>query len=137
MFHETLIAAFRQRFPNLHAEFGHPPDAVLTIPPTHVEVGPVCVYDDDAEATVVLGTHTHFHLEPDDRSLSDENAAQWITDAVLDFLNELFADRVAIWSSPDGSGGCKELDSPPRAAEDSINRWYVWSGPLPPLDAKR
>lgn len=128
---EVLLPALRQRFPDKPFVEGVSPDAVATFSAAHPAVGDLRILDDGEEVTVMLGHHTHSHFNPYDATLTSAQLAQEVTESVLDFLTELFADRVLIWSIAGHSGGWSRgsiltdvtSGPPPEAVR------FVWSGP--------
>ena len=112
---------------------GQPPDATVTFPAAHTEVGDVSVWDDGDEATVMVGEITHGHFNPYHSTLTEAEVARRVTDMVVDFLESLFADRVVLWCSENRrSGGWRVLHETPREAPTGLSGCvYVWSGPLP------
>lgn len=55
-----------------------------------------------------------------------------VTEEVLLFISELFADKYLMWkSTKDGSGGWEYLDDTSELREPDANtRYYLWSGPV-------
>jgi hypothetical protein len=78
---------------------------VAEFPASCSEVGKVLIYDDGEEATVVIENITHHHVNPYDETLNPEERCHWISAKVMEFLGELFADRVFLWSINNGAGG--------------------------------
>jgi hypothetical protein len=97
----------------------------------HPDVGGIEIDEDGPELIVSVGNFTHAHFGNYDRSLSQEQAAEIITDNVLSFLEDIFTDRIVMWGSHRGGGGYyvrgtrpSSVLAKPRCQE------YVWSGPL-------
>ena len=130
---QTLLPAFRQAFPEVGAtervEEGH---LWIAIPARAAEVGPLEVMVDDEEATIYLGAHTHTHISPWSYGDETTDPRTAVTEATIDYVADVLADRVVIWSHyVDGrqvSGGAYRRDlegptwRPPSAAG------YLWSG---------
>jgi hypothetical protein len=116
----------RVRFPDRGLRVETQPQASAIFPAAHAEVGDIQVCDDGDEVTVYAGSFTHGHFANYD-AISDEQKARLISEDVIDFLDAVFADKVAFWGSHKGGGGWRRLDTgsqeKPRASE------YVWSGP--------
>jgi len=93
------------RFPGVRCAVIEDSNFELRIEAPNAAIGFVSIADDGDEATVELGEMTHSHFNPYDASLSDEARAKWVTGAVLEFLEELFADQVVVWSAGRGNGG--------------------------------
>ncbi|HVX91577.1 MAG TPA: hypothetical protein VHC20_08310 [Candidatus Paceibacterota bacterium] len=127
---DVLVPALRQRFPARPFVEGVPPNPVATFPAAHSTVGDLLILDDGEEATVVIGRHTHSHFNPYDATLSPDQLAQVVTDSVLQFLTDLFDDRVLIWSVPGRSGGWTILPREPLRMPPDADK-FLWSGPLP------
>jgi hypothetical protein len=113
-------------------KIGTPPDPIAVFPAVHPAVGDVNIWDDDEEATVGIGDITHHHFNPYDSELTDEEANQWITDRVVEFLELLFSDHVLLqkrtrsnWGSMESFG---EEEGIPPLREDAEG--FLWSGPL-------
>lgn len=109
----------------------HVSGTVVTFPEKHPAVGSVEVHDEVEELTVYAGNFSHLHFSSYDNSLSKEEAAERIADDALAFLIKLFADKIVMWGSHSGRGGCYERDAGP-SSTFSFKRGqeYVWSGPI-------
>lgn len=127
---DVLFPALREAFPNSGLRVSGPPDVAATFPALCAEVGDVIVYDDEDEATVIIQNMTHFHINPYDSAMSEEERARWITDEVVDFLGELFADRILLWSVDQGrgSGGCQPYEGSVPADIPKDADKFLWSG---------
>ncbi len=66
-------------------------------PAVHPAVGNLEIYDDGNELTLVAGNFTHGHFSNYDENLSVDQKESAIVDAVVSFLEDLFADRVVLW----------------------------------------
>ena len=109
----------------------HIAEAAVTFPPKHSAVGSVEVHDDGEELTVYAGNFSHLHFSNYDESLSKEQAAECIADDVLAFLTKLFADKIVMWGSHGGRGGCYEREGKPSSIFSfKRGQEYVWSGPI-------
>jgi hypothetical protein len=129
MIRDLLLPALIANFPDRGFQADEPP-MIGVFPAAHPEVGDVTIYDDGDEATVYIGEITHTHFNPYDQSLTDAQIAATVTCDVVDFLTELFADRVLLWTSlENGSGGCQSLDYDGGRPRKSDVLTYVWSGP--------
>src|SRR5262245_9296260 len=104
MIRAVLLPALLANFPYRGFETREP-STIGVFPAAHEDVGDVTIVDDGDEATVYIGEITHTHFNPYDQTLSDAELAETVSDDVVGFLAELFADRVLLWKSPkDGSG---------------------------------
>jgi len=132
MITDTLLPELRTRFADRRLHSGTAPNEVAIFPAAHPDVGAVTIWDDGDEATVGIGEITHGHFNPYDNSLSPEQIARRVTEEVIEFLEDLFADRVLLWKSPDGrSGGWRVLTSKTNdSLKEGSNLTYLWSGPV-------
>ena len=110
---------------------GFPPDPIAVFPAKDPSVGDLSIYDDGDEVTISVGEITHGHFNPYDATLTQEEAEAEITDEVLGFLEDLFADKYLLWKSRDnGSGGWQHLDYADKPIQPRKNTdYFVWSGP--------
>ena len=127
MIRDTLIPLLQTRFPDRGMKIGLSPKACVTFPALHPEVGPIEIYDDGDELTLVAGRFTHGHFSNyDDISLEEKERA--IAEDVASFLDRLFSDQVVLWGSQGEGGGWKVI-TPGTAVRKEYHREYVWSGP--------
>ena len=125
--HSTLVPALQQRFASRGVVVGQPPAPIATFPAQHPDVGDLIVLDDGSEATVLVGELTHGHFNSYEPSLSPDELAREVTESVLRFLDDLFADRVLLWTIPGKSGGWETLtEEPPHFPQGA--QTFVWSG---------
>ena len=132
MIRDVLIPKLKERFPERGLRTDVPPNPIATFPAAHPAVGDVSVWDDGEEATVAISEVTHGHFDSYDASLTPEQIENQIAAAVLDFLEDLFADRVLLWKSPDGgSGGWRVLgEDQSLSLMDGDDQTFTWSGPV-------
>lgn len=102
---DVLIPALRTRFPKHAMSVGTPPDPIAVFQPRCPEIGVLAIFDDGEEATVMLEHITHHHVDNYDQALTAEQRAQWITEGVVGFVEDLFADQVLLWSVQQGQKG--------------------------------
>ena len=123
---DTLLPMLRAQFPELGfaVEPGEPPR--VTVPAANPEVGDVVFQDDGDEITAFVGHFTHSHFSNYEDISADEKAKA-ISQDVVHFLQELFADRIVMWGSHRGMGGWHSVDSSSLVSVGRKN--YVWSGP--------
>ena len=126
---ESLLPALLSRFPDRPFRVGNPPAAAVTFPCCHPDVGDLQIFDDGDEATIALGRHTHSHFNPYDSSLTETELASTVTESVIAFLVDLFADRVLIWSLPGHSGGWYMLPGSSAHVPAGASA-FLWSGPI-------
>jgi hypothetical protein len=125
---EILIPRLQQRFPDRGLRIASPPSPCAIFPALYPEFGDVQIYDDGDELTVVAGNFTHGHFSNYDEALSAEQKAEEIADAVMQFLEQLFADEFVFWGSHEAAGGWHKRGEPSewqRGAKE-----YAWSGPI-------
>jgi hypothetical protein len=132
MIRDILLPALEANFPNRGFHRDDSPNVIGVFPAAHSEVGDVVIWDDGDEATVLIGEITHAHFNPYDETLSEQEVAQRVTSEVVEFLSDLFGDRLLLWRSRHGgSGGCFLIseDNPyVRLRGDELT--YLWSGPV-------
>ncbi len=82
--------------------------------------------DDEEEITAYLGhfTHRHFSNYEDIPTAEKEKV---IAEDVINFLDDLFADRIVMWGSHHGMGGSHPVNS--RSLLGIGRKKYVWTGP--------
>ena len=109
---------------------GEPPDPHAMFPGTHPGIRGVSIYDDGHELTVCVDDLTHGHFAEYDDAVPEDERERRIVDAVVEFLDDLFADRVAVWGQHNVGGGWYRVDlgcsGGPRGVPE-----FVWSGPRP------
>jgi hypothetical protein len=132
MIRDVLQPALQSKFPNRGFRTDDSPNAIGIFPAAHEEVGEVTIWDDGDEATVAIGDITHGHFNLYDENLAPEEIEKRVTEDVVGFLTDLFADRIILWKSPDGrSGGWRILGDDNRySIMDSDDQTYLWSGPV-------
>jgi len=129
MIASVLTPKLQSRFPGRGLRVGSPPAPCAVFPAMHPEVGGVEIYDDGSELTVVAGKFTHGHFSNYDDSLSDNQKDEEIAEAVVAFLDKLFADQIILWGSHQGGGGWYNAGN--EESDFSRNKKkYLWSGPL-------
>ncbi len=124
-------------FPRIQAGFGDRPMTIVgarqvVFSAAHSEVGDLVVQDDGDEVTLFLGRFTHCHIGNYDDGLKVAEREERISDEVIRFLEEIFADQVEFWGNHRG-GNSRERKPKPRSLLSKLmfgSRTYVWSGPL-------
>jgi hypothetical protein len=116
---------------------------VATFTAVHPRVGDVTVWDDNDEVMIVVGDITHLHIDGSDVDRSGEPAQldtgfleldERIAAAIVDWLSNLFGDKILLWCSPTskGLGGHRHL---PLTQDWSLMKpehaTFFWSGPVP------
>jgi len=105
-----LLSILRERFPSRGLVESTPPNPCAFFPGTHPSIRGVSIYDDGYELTVCVDDLTHGHFAEYDDALPDPERSRRIVDNVVEFLDALFADRVAVWGQGDAGGGWYRID---------------------------
>lgn len=136
---DRLIPKLRKRFAARAFRVTGAAQPCVVFPPVHPDVGPIEIHDDGTELTLVTGNFTHGHFSNYDDKLSDEEKANVIVSAVIDFLEDVFADQIVFWGSHENGGGWWRRENsdegqsvwpwPIERAAQSSKR-FVWSGPI-------
>src|SRR5262245_61486803 len=132
MLTSLLAEALASRFPNRGLRLGPGPDAVASFPAAHPTVGDVGIEASDEEVTVFVGSIAHGHFDQFNSDAPPDQVAQSIVEEVVEFLTALFADRVLLWSAPDGRSAGWQLPfegTIPSDVPAGASTW-VWSGPI-------
>jgi hypothetical protein len=123
-----LLPILRERFPSRGLVEGTPPDPCATFPGTHPGIRRVSIYDDGDELTVCVDDLTHGHFAEYDDSLPEAEQEKRIVESVVEFLDALFSDRVAVWGQHNVGGGWYRIDLSGSSGRLGVTE-YVWSGP--------
>jgi hypothetical protein len=107
---------------------GNPPDPCAVFPGIHPGIRGVSIYDDGEELTVSIDDLTHGHFAAYDSGLSETERDQRIVEEVVEFLEALFADRVAVWGQANVGGGWYRIDRGGVGRQADVPE-FVWSGP--------
>ena len=130
---EVMTEELKVNFPNLQFSVNEK-DNNITIPAKSSEVGDIMIYDDSHELTIGVGNFTHWHASCYDESLNGIEKEKSIVSDVIDFLTDLFNEKIIMWGSNESGGGfyniegnLDEQDSP---LEPEKEIKYVWSGKI-------
>src|SRR5262245_54935557 len=126
-----LLARFPDRGLLLHE--GKEPAA--SFPAAHPEVGDLRIDDDGDELTISVGQLTHGHFAPGNCGGPAHEREEELIDRVLQFLDEVFRDRIEFWTAGK-CGGWHPRGGIPLAPGPNMRR-FVWSGPVPPAPPGR
>jgi hypothetical protein len=133
MLKEVLVPELEKKFGAGSFRTGESP--LVVFPAKHPDVGDVRIWDEGGEAVLVIGDITDSHFYPCGVDLPRDQIDRWVVDAVIQFLEALFSDKILLWKSP-RAGGWTRPDFQSPVAEDSWVRdlrkdalYYVWSGP--------
>jgi hypothetical protein len=149
---DVLLAALLDRFSDQGFQVGTPDagpqtwlgDPTAWFPAKHPEVGEIRIWVTGIQnstlgtvlsATVSIGQIIVDSFHNYDSHLDEGERVERVTNDVVRFLGELFADRLLFWRSTDGrrTGWRERGDagySEPLVLDDREYRTYVWSGPL-------
>lgn len=134
MIRDKLIPALQQRYSDDGVQMGSglKPDPVAVFPAKHPSVGELTIWDDGEEATVNIGEITHGHFNLYNPDLNQDQIDEGVSSQILDFLEDMFADKYLLWKSRDGrSGGWQHLDHIDMPLERQTDAdYFVWSGPF-------
>jgi hypothetical protein len=123
-----LLPILRERFPGRGLVEGTPPDSCAAFPGTHTGIRGVSIYDDGHELTVCVDDLTHGHFAECDDRLPEAERERRIVEAVVEFLDALFADRVAVRGQANVGGGWYRIDLGGLGGRHGVQE-FVWSGP--------
>lgn len=131
MLHETIVENLKKEFPASGIAINEPPQPIAVFAAQQDAVGKAFVYVDGGEAIVEIEKITHGHFANYDEKLSEEERNQQIAEAVVDFLEALFDDRVLLFVNEDSRiGGWRRLDLTEDVGPLSPDyRHYFWSKP--------
>lgn len=123
---QRLIPILRERFPDRGLVTGEPPDPCAVFPGVHPGIRRVAVYDDRVELTVAVDDLTHGHFSDDSapRAVGEQRTVE----AVVEFLDALFDDRVVVWGQHGTGGGWYRPDLGGSGGQSGVPE-FVWSGP--------
>ena len=125
-----LLARFPERGLRLHV--GREP--VASFPAAHPEVGDLRIDDDGDELTISVGQLTHGHFAPINYQRSEQEKEEELIERVLEFLDEVFHDRIEFWTAGK-CGGWHPRGGDALAPGPNMRR-FVWSGPVTPAPSK-
>jgi hypothetical protein len=122
-----LLPILREQFPGRGLIEGASPNPCAKFPGIHPGIRGVSVYDEGFELTVSVDDLTHGHFSEFDDRLPDTERTKRIVEAVVDFLDALFGDRVAVWGNTKAGGGWYRIDLGGSRGRPGIQE-FVWSG---------
>jgi hypothetical protein len=127
---ETIARKLKSEFPSLHFAVDEEKYLVV-IPPIHKEYGNIEIEDDGDEFIVMVGKFTHWHAGCYREDFSERERAEAISDDVIDFLREIFDDKIVTWGSHNGGGGFMSRDAlQSDGSELEKHQKWFWSGPF-------
>jgi len=139
-----LLAALIERFRDHRPRVGAATEPLVNFPAKHASIGDVTIERPDLVTStlgsillvrVAIGNLFNYEFENFDAHLGIRRRAERLTEDVVRFLQELFADRLVFWQAADGgSRGWREWPysgSPePLVSDDRLYRIYIWSWPV-------
>lgn len=129
---QVLLPVLQERFPGRNLVIGEPPEPCAVFPGLHPGIRRVAIYDDGHELTVCLDDVTHSHFDVYGRRLTKREHAEQVVKMVVDFLTELFADRISVWGQHNMGGGWSQIDQGGEPDFWHGSPVFVWSGPWTP-----
>jgi len=129
MIRDVLLPELMARFPDRSLQTKNSGNTIGFFPAAHPDVGDLYIADDGDEATLFIGDLTHLHF---DFEAGEAEPEKRVGNDVLEFLDELFADRILIWKSRtmDGDGSMPIEDASLFSGITPDDLTYVWSGPI-------
>ncbi|QBF81694.1 hypothetical protein EXU30_02540 [Shewanella maritima] len=104
MYFDALVKQIEREFPNKRFVV-KPHDFSISVPPKAKGFGAIEIQDDCDEFIIFIGNFTHVHFSCNDTSLSKQQQADSAASEVIDFLTDLFADKIVFWGSAEKGGG--------------------------------
>jgi hypothetical protein len=132
MIGDRLVPKLKARWPDRPMKFGGADGPLVVFPAAHPEVGDAEIHDNGADIIVSIGKFTHEHFPAYDAALPGSEREERIAGEVITFLEQLFADRIELFSAG-RRGGWRVRGAKPRGKISKLlfgRRTYVWSGPL-------
>jgi hypothetical protein len=124
---ELLIPILQQKFGDRQFVVGLD-DQIAIFAPAHPDFGELVVLDDGNEVTVSVGRLTHTHFGPVEDASVIADVEETVVGPLVEFLEDLFADRLLVWSVPGKSAGYQDVsDGTEHIPREAMT--FVWSGP--------
>jgi hypothetical protein len=125
---QLLLQVLRERYPDRGLIAGEPPEPCAVFPGTHPGIRRVAIYDDGDELTLCIDDLTHGHFAEYAEGLSNAERAGRVVEAVVEFLDALFADQVVVWGQHSVGGGWYRPGLGGSGGRTDVQE-FVWSGP--------
>jgi hypothetical protein len=126
---QALLPALRARFPDRAFRSGSASTEVATFSAAHPGFGDLTIHDEGHEATIVLGTLMHTHIDASHSRHAAQGNERAVVEEVLEFLDDLFADRIVVWCIAGKSGGYYYVGGKSEHVPQDA-KVFVWSGPF-------
>jgi hypothetical protein len=124
---DLLTPILKERFGDRQFSMGAGKQ-IATFAAAHPDFGGLVILDDGDEATVAVGRLTHTHFGPVGDVSVTEDVEMIILQPVVEFLGDLFADRLLVWCVPGKRAGYQSVNNPvEHLPKDAM--MFVWSGP--------
>lgn len=129
---QTILNALQENFEDASVEY-EPDEIYLAKFKGNIdEVGDLYIEEDSEEAIVFIGQITHRHFYNYDDEKNENEKALAIAQDIVNFLNELFSDKIEFYGYGTG-GGSRERSSKSRGFWSKLflgKQSYIWSGAL-------
>lgn len=134
MIRDKLNPILQQKYSDKEVQLcsGSLSDPIAVFAAKHPSVGELTIWDDGNEARIEIGDITHSHLSIYTPNLTQDQLEEEVASQVLDFLEDIFADKYLLWKSQvDGSGGWQHRDYMNKPLDRRKGaEYFVWSGPF-------
>lgn len=130
---QLIEASLRERYPAT-ANFDAGKDVIAAFkgPPG---LGDLEIIDDGDGATVVFGQAAHTHFQCLQPGVADKDKADSIAGELLEFLADVFAGNVVIWTIPGKESCITYLDVLSQDPPDEARIYFTWEGRFDPKQA--
>ncbi|MBX3435607.1 MAG: hypothetical protein KF847_20000 [Pirellulales bacterium] len=108
---QILLPILREKYPDRGLRGGDGDGPCAFFPGVHPGIRGVSIYDDDFELTICIDDLTHGHFSDFENQCKDAETLKRIIQSAIEFLDDLFADKVAVWGEPGVGGGWRYLTS--------------------------
>ncbi len=126
---ETVIKSLTDRFGELLV-LNPTPTAFVGFNPKHTAVGNVLIEQEGNELIVFVGDITHGHFGSYEDDLSEDERETVIASELVDFLADLFDDKILLFKARWGGGWSRLEDGFKENLVTGRRTWFNWSGPI-------
>jgi hypothetical protein len=128
---QTVIRKLESEFSSLHFIVDEDSRSV-SIPPIYEAFGCIEIQDYGSELIIFVGNFTHWHVSCYEEDLSDKEKTEIIVEDVVEFLHDVFNDKIIMWGSNQDGGGFMDRDEQQsQKSQLKKHQWWLWSGPHP------
>ena len=121
----------QNEFPSLQYSMNESNDTLIIKGPND-RVGNIEIEDDLEEIIVMVGNFTHWHAACYDQTITKDERDKQVSAEIIDFLRDLFSNKLILWGSHQTSGGFYNIDlalnEQDSSCEPSEVEQYFWSG---------